>query len=166
MLLFWAGKSRSGPRSVLLLGDSIGVGLAAPLAREAVARHVAFTAAVKSGSTAGLWRARAAELVRRGQTVVVSLGTNDCKDPRSRACERFPDRARAIDELVRDRGGRTLWLVPTWVPWAATIRLGLREAGQVAQELGTDVPVAPDGIHPTPEGYRVLARRVAPLVMP
>jgi lysophospholipase L1-like esterase len=58
-----------------------------------------------------------------------------------------------------------LWLVPSWVPWAARIRLGLREGGAVAQELG-EVDTQPDGIHPTAEGYQQLANRIAPLVMP
>jgi hypothetical protein len=70
-----------GGTTMLLMGDSLSVGMTAPFQRLARAAGYTPVAATKSGTTISYWRPRVAEALAaaggRPATVLVSLGTND-----------------------------------------------------------------------------------------
>lgn len=121
----------------LILGDSIAVG---------IAHHRPDCVA-----EARVGRPSAAQRLPgvRAGVVVISLGSND-----------GGARAATLGHLRELRRGtlavRVLWVVPASPRAAAAVR-------QVAAEFGDDtldMTPGPDGIHPTPAGYRALARAV------
>jgi lysophospholipase L1-like esterase len=151
------------PARVLIVGDSIAVGLRPFLVEMMTDREV--TVDAKSGRTTpdGL-RALRFELERSApQAVVLNLGTNDGADPR----------------VFADRVAKALHTVPraACVVWPAIVRAPrkgaykqlnrvLRLAARRDHRLTVinyDRMVAKgtvalrDGVHPTPEGYRFLS---------
>lgn len=144
---------------VLVVGDSLGVGMRPVLAGLLPDRHVTWS--VRSGITTpqGMARLRGGLRFVQPQTVVISLGTNDGPDPR-----RFADRI-----------ARTLAAVPpgACVVWA-TIRRAPRKGAyrslnrvlRAAAEGDSRLTVVdwarradlglvrlPDGIHPDAAGF-------------
>lgn len=91
--------------SLLLEGDSLAVGAAAPLKQQLTARgwKVAVDAQVGRTTAQGLARLRGRDVLER--TLVISLGTND--DPHQAGA--FARRARAIVDLAGPRRC-VLWL--------------------------------------------------------
>jgi lysophospholipase L1-like esterase len=146
--------------SVLVVGDSLAVGIRPYLDSMLGDRDITWDA--KSGRTTpqGLLALRAALLEVTPQTVVISLGTNDGSDP-----GRFASRLH-----------RVLGAIPptACVVWPAIIRPPrkglfadldrvLRAEARLDRRLvvpGWDRAVArgsvvlPDGVHPDPAGYR------------
>lgn len=123
----------------LILGDSIAVG---------IAHHRPDCVA-----EARVGRASAAQRIPgvRAGVAVISLGSND-----------GGARDATVHHLRKLRRGtpavRVVWIVPANPRAAAAVR-------QVAAEFGDDtldLTPGPDGIHPTPAGYRALARAVRP----
>lgn len=155
--------ARADPNQVLIVGDSIAVGLQPFLVEMITDREVTFDA--KSGRTTpqGL-RALRFELERYApQAVVLNLGTNDGANP-----DVFAERvAKALRDVPRS----------TCVVWPAIVRAPrkgaykqlnrvLRDAARRDHRLTVlnydrmvakgSVPLR-DGVHPTPEGYRFLS---------
>jgi lysophospholipase L1-like esterase len=155
--------ARADPAQVLIVGDSIAVGLRPYLTEMITDREVTFDA--KSGRTTpqGL-RALRFELGRYApQAVVINLGTNDGSDPR----------------VFARRIGKALRAVPrsACVIWPAIVRARrkgayralnrvLRDAARRDRRLTVinwDRMVAKgtgalrDGVHPTQESYRFLS---------
>lgn len=121
----------------LILGDSIAVG---------IAQHRPDCVA-----EARVGRASAAQRVPgvRAGVVVISLGSND-----------GGARGATVEHLRRLRRGtlavQVIWIAPGNPRAAAAVR-------QVAAEFGDavlDMRPGPDGVHPTPAGYRALAHAV------
>jgi lysophospholipase L1-like esterase len=155
---------------VLVVGDSLAVGLRPYLGTMLEPSHVVWDA--RSGRTTpqGLPRLRARLRETRPQTVVLSLGTNDGTDPR-----RFADRIR-----------RALAAIPAgvcvvWVDLNRPPRKGrygglnrvLRDAARRDPRMavvGWDRAVLagrvrlPDGLHPDPAGFRLRSRLIADAV--
>jgi lysophospholipase L1-like esterase len=163
-------RSAPAPAEVLVVGDSLAVGIRRFLGPLLAGRHLTWS--VRSGITTpqGMQRLRAALRRAAPQTVVLSLGTNDGSDPR-----RFADRL-----------ARTLAMVPpgACVVWPAVhraVRKGAyrplnrvqRAAARADGRLtvvGWDRMVArgavalPDGVHPDERGFRTRGRVIAEAV--
>ena len=123
----------------LVLGDSIAVGLSSALAE----CRVDAKAGISSPSFADTHVARAG-----GDLVVISLGSNDGRGDTTAALERVRARITAAP--------RVLWLVPN--VGARTEVLAVA-AGHGDQVVDIRPFVGGDGVHPTENGYRELARR-------
>lgn len=155
----------SGP--VLVIGDSLAVGMRPALGTLLAPRTVTWE--VRSGRTTpqGLVRLRQALTTVTPATVVVSLGTNDGPDP-----ARFRDRLRRVLRLV-PADACVVW--PDIYrprrkgPYAAlnrVLRAETRHDPRLVvvgwQRLVHTHRVAlPDGLHPDPAGYDTRARLVA-----
>lgn len=160
-----SGRSSSLPRRVLLVGDSLAVGLAGPLEQAARADGAAFAATVKGGTTTRHWasgsqsaRLRAA-LELGPDLVLVCLGTNDAASGPSAY---RPDAA-ALVALLRADGRRVVWILPPILPAhfdAATVRATV--AGLGVDTFDSERLTIPrfDGIHATPAGYRYWAGEI------
>lgn len=124
---------------VLLTGDSIAVGTA-PAMRGKVPTRVQATVGI--GSRAGVARLRRDP----AKTVAVSLGANDADDD-----PRFERRV----ELALEGRLCVAWaLIPSRPRHNAALRRVARRDRRL--ELVAVHP-GPDGVHPTPAGYRALA---------
>jgi lysophospholipase L1-like esterase len=159
------GLTRPSPahaetRKVLVVGDSLAVGMRPYLGTMLVDSQVTWD--VRSGRTTptGMQRLRAHLRQETPQTVVISLGTNDGPDPArfasrvrrtlravpARACvvwasiNRPPRKGpyRALNGVLRDAARHDPRL--TVIDWDAAVTLG-----KVA---------LPDGLHPDPAGFR------------
>lgn len=147
----WTGKR------VLLLGDSLAVGLASQMGALASRNGASFVAQAKSGTTFVQWRSefRKALETYRPDVVVVSLGTNDAVSPSIEASKV------AMEQMAADAltfGARLIWAgLPVMAPRiqsvdamrAAIVGTGLPYYRAEAQ----DFPRAPDRIHFTGQGY-------------
>jgi lysophospholipase L1-like esterase len=150
------GSSQAMPRRVLLVGDSLAVGLTAPLSRLAEQSQVAFRGSGLSGSNVRQW-ARGATLPEllssfRPTHVLVSLGTND-------AAGGGVDVATLglLLSVIQGAGAVPLWVGPPRLPArlsADTVRSDIRRSGvRMFPSEEVDIAQASDGIHPTAEGY-------------
>ena len=126
----------------LILGDSIAVGT------QQFRTGCALQA--KVGITSRAWNSTYISYMPRAKSVIISLGSNDRADTRTKAQL----------QRIREKAGtdaQVFWIMPAVNPEAqAAIRL-------IAQEYGdTVLPIArlrSDGIHPTTVGYRQLAEK-------
>lgn len=147
---------------VLLVGDSLAAGLAAPLKKLVTADGATLATVGRVGTTIrqwarGGWLAEALAQAKPG-LVLVSLGTNDMETPGDRSAD-----IGAIVDRVRAAGAGLVWVEPPDMPT-------LRDRAQVRATLhatipaerlfpGPSVPIqrAKDRIHATPQGYADLA---------
>jgi lysophospholipase L1-like esterase len=125
----------------LILGDSIAKGLS-QIRKECVSY-------AQSGINSHDFNRRYYDRPKSAKTVVVSLGSNDYKGIRT--FEELDYLRHAIDS------DRVLWILPFSKP-------DVREAVmRVADNFGDDVleieDVSPDRVHPTPKGYKGLAKK-------
>lgn len=119
-----------------ILGDSIAVGVAQH-------RKDCSATAVVGVSSAGF---NVVGLID-APTVVISLGSNDGGDPTA-----------PLLKLRRRIAGRVIWILPNKALQRERI---VNIAGRFGDRI-IDIPaISPDGIHPTPAGYRQLAERIA-----
>ncbi len=158
----WAGPgvARADPAQVLIVGDSLAVGMRPFLSDMITDRQVTFD--VRAGWTTpqGMEALRMDLEQYAPQTIVISLGSNDGSDP----------------VVFADRVRRTLRAVPPFscVVWAAIIRPkrkgAYRELNRVLRDMARrddrltvidwDLMVKKgqvalrDGLHPTEDGYR------------
>lgn len=159
-----AGAGRR-PRSVLLVGDSLAVGLRTPLRAAMSRRGWDWHDATQGATTAGYWRSRLPELLRvhRPGLVLISVGTNDCRVEDSAACTAFRDLTENLAAQCDGAGARPLFLLPDWVPWSSRIAERLAE-GPDAISPTVAVALQSDHVHPTVAGYQAwsadLARRI------
>ncbi len=172
----WIGFSRtaspkpSSPERILLIGDSLAQGLAAPLRLRAQQSQIPFDALAKQSTRIDQW-AGSAELSAklasfRPTLVMVSLGTNDEAIPApsgagtSGAAAFVEAQRKALRRLlfqVGPLGTDVLWIAPPKLPHASN---GIR--AMLEEELGprlfhserVAIHQGPDRIHPTGEGYR------------
>lgn len=140
---------------LFLLGDSLAVGLTAPLRQLAVASEVQFASRAKEGTTIAAW---ASADVAENDVVLVSLGTNDMKlaDP---LLER-PKLDALLARLTKS-SKRVIWLLPPPMPFPDRGVLAMiDDASKVAKTAlmpSLDVDRGPDKIHPTGRGYAAWA---------
>lgn len=164
--------SRGGPKvtkesRVLVLGDSLAVGLG-PLIR-VLGRDEGITVdhLAKSGSRAQEWAQSPALALKLGQyrptLVLVSLGTNDTYA--GNAIQTQLPWAQRLAKLLRDAGAEVAWIGPPALPNPhggmradeAYLR-ALRGGGVVPDPAyfhseAMEIPRAPDNLHPSVRGY-------------
>jgi hypothetical protein len=150
--------------TMLLMGDSLSVGMTAPFQRLARAAGYTPVAATKSGTTISYWRPRVAEALAaaggRPATVLVSLGTNDsvmAKPTQQRAA------LAALIQAIVATGAALVWIGPPTMPARTTqgypmhlddtvamIKPAVEAAGgRYFDSRSLSIPRARDGIHPT-----------------
>lgn len=147
--------------TVLLVGDSLAVGLTYPMRQIAEARGLTFVADATTGTTARQW-VSSSRLVgdvqdHRPDIILISLGTNDARGNTTW----FAD---DVASLIGAAGGASVrWIGPPEMPFdMSIIRAALAASG---------VPVFPsetfayqraaDGIHMPPSGYAAWAQDIA-----
>jgi lysophospholipase L1-like esterase len=164
------GVAEADPAQVLVVGDSLAVGIR-PFLREMIAnREVTFDAKAGRTTPQGMEALRLELAQYAPQTVVISLGTNDGSDP----------------DVFADRVHRTLREVPpgACVVWPAIVRpprkgeyAALNRVLRAIARQDPRLTVVPwdrmvhkgtvrlrDGIHPTVAGYRFRAYVIAAAV--
>jgi lysophospholipase L1-like esterase len=150
---------------VLLVGDSLAVGLGPPL-RSAFTRAGAdFLALAKSGTTMTYWIAgapRASVEAALGSfsptLVLVSLGTNDSYGARSD--EQLRSDVAAVHALATSRGAEMAWILPPSLPKPDRVGPLVRQAGLHGFESSRLPLRQADGIHPSGRGYAGWAEHV------
>lgn len=173
--LMSAPRIRKGMR-VLLIGDSLAVGMSphfAALAKEAGAD---FKALAKSGTTLNAWSSSAelGALLKSYQPdlVLVSLGTNDSAIPGADApAKQRVQLDKLLDLLTTWPRAKDYGLGPEHVVWIGPPTLplpGSKAMTQMIQDSAgsglsprfhyfhserLQIPRGPDGIHPTARGY-------------
>jgi lysophospholipase L1-like esterase len=166
------GKLSRADAHVLLLGDSLAVGLAPELAKLAKRDSVDFAAEPKGGTSVCQWVEDSWLLPplkkHNANLLLLSLSANDYQ-------RNDPEHVRAsINELVRKAQGygvRVRWIAPPRMPF--------RDPNDVRQmwvdALGSepwfdgeelDIPRGPDHIHPTGPGYAAFALAVWSWLVP
>jgi lysophospholipase L1-like esterase len=152
--------------SVLLLGDSLGVGIAPHLAP--LVRSGRFEARVKVGrTTKGAVSALQGD-EKTYDAVLVSLGSNDALiDPST-----FADSIAKLVEGVRSDTNQLFWVVPPGFTYGTSkspsgveaFTAAMLAAGFDSQHLSSPVPPAPDDpmhLHLAPSGYKAFAKSIA-----
>ena len=159
--------------TVLLLGDSLGVGISAPLREQLDAAGLSLISQPHVGWTAKQTNnllTSSPELV--GDAVVYSLGSNDGAlfDPSSEA-----DSVRSLVDTARARGARRIvWIVPPNFALSSPPAPATTEKQQAFAALwpsdverlqGPTDLLGSDRIHLPPAGYRALAESVSALLL-
>ena len=145
-----------------LVGDSLAVGLGAPLRDELDARGMTLDVRAQGATVAPFW----ADQPMPPDTVatLVVLGTNDCLNE-SRFCMEFADNLVRLGDKIGQGGAEPVFVAMPPMPWEPAPRM---DAARIAMQDagGTYVPPPPfdvprsDGIHPTGEGYRLWAEYI------
>lgn len=152
------------PQRLLVIGDSLAVGLGPHLKADAAMDRVPYVAVeAKGGTAAHQWDYKIAGLLQQHKpdTVLVVLGTNDAAMPDPTVNRQ---RIKKIVGFVNDSGARLVWVgMPTLPP---------RLKADVVRDMITSTGVdyldsrqisferSPDGIHATPAGYAAWARAI------
>lgn len=166
LLLLLAGRSTaaSAPGRLLVVGDSLAVGLGPWLKAMALQSGFEYAAVdARVGTRADQWDAKVPGLLalHRPTLVLVSLGTNDAAmdDPTVNR-QRFQN----VVDAVRATGARPVWVGMPSLPQ----RLKADLVRQMIQATGVDYfdsrtvsfERTADGIHATPAGYSVWAKAI------
>lgn len=157
---------------VVLIGDSLAVGLARPLAAELKARGAELKVCARVSANAGQFTepggfgtlGLAALLSDFGpELVLVCLGTNDTA-PGSSVRDKLPARFALLRSRAEAAGARVVFLGPPALPWS---REPIYQAAAGARLLVAPViEQAPDRIHPTPAGSAAWAKHIAKELSP
>jgi hypothetical protein len=141
---------------MLLVGDSLAVGLSAPLKQLCSGSGLQFASMAKEGTTILAWSARD---FPQADITLVSLGTNDMRlsDPLS---ER--PKLDALLARLRSRSKRVVWLMPPPMPFPdrGVLKMILDATAAAGVEVMPSlegISRAPDKIHCTPAGYAAWA---------
>lgn len=163
-----SGLSAPEPERILLIGDSLAQGLAAPLRLRAQQAQIPFDALGKQSTRIDQW-AGSAELAKklasfRPTLVMVSLGTNDeAMGPGVVEAQRAALR-RLMQQLLDQPGLQNVgWIAPPSLPRQSNgIRAMLEEelGPQLFHSEKLDIPRQPDKLHPTSQGYVIWADEI------
>lgn len=163
-------KLLSGPRlhpgrsRLLLVGDSLAVGLAPHLKALSAEAGIAFDSLAKEGTRIDQWAnsQKLQEKLRSFQPtlVLVSLGTND-EYLSAGAPERQAPYLQALLRNIRALAPEVAWIGPPTLPKATNgvvemIRSGVPDSHYYPSE-NLDIARGPDAIHPTARGYAAWA---------
>jgi lysophospholipase L1-like esterase len=157
----WANGTGTFPvslagRTVLLVGDSMAEGIAAPLQRKVEAAGGRFIDGHERSSTIVWWQGSGKLRELLGQyhpdIVFIALGSNEI------FIEQPAERAPLIKEMVAELGARPAFWVgpPSWKPDTGLVHI-IDENFQPDHFYNSNdlkVPRAPDGKHPTAQGYQ------------
>jgi lysophospholipase L1-like esterase len=153
---------------VMLIGDSLGAGLDAPLRSDLPSLR--WESHTVTGATSSALNAyeRIGIKSRKPAAVLLSFGTNDAAATDAEFIRTFPARARAIVTDLHSAGVQVYWLEPPPMPLGgyAAIVAGIRASGAFVLEAPGSLPRASDGVHVTPEGNQRWARAIAAAVGP
>lgn len=128
----------------IVLGDSIAAGTARQMPD--------CTSYSVGGYSSWQWNQRYRGYGLKAHTVIISLGTNDTKQIPTRQELEYM-RSRVDAEVV-------YWIMPPIKPEKQKIVMEFaREYGDIVLPINRDL-LSSDRIHPTPDGYRDLARRI------
>lgn len=165
-----APAARADNRSVLVVGDSLAVGMKPFLGAMLPHRPLAWDAVTGRTTPVGLHRLRIDLRTMTPRTVVISLGTNDGPDP-----ARFADRLRRVMRSVPS-DACVVWASinrpPRKGPYRALNRVLDRAAQRDPRLAVVDWNTAvrtgrvflPDGLHPDAIGFRYRASLIAAAV--
>lgn len=141
---------KPGPgKRLLLLGDSLAVGLGTPLRTLATDARAEMVVMARQGTRIAQWAEAALPEV---DIALVSLGTNDMRLLQ-------PETEREVLALLVQRlhaaAGRVVWLAPPVMPFPDRgVRAMIAGAGvEVFPSLGLTIARGPDAVHPTAAGY-------------
>jgi lysophospholipase L1-like esterase len=160
-------RARANAHEVLVVGDSLAVGMEPFLGPMLAGRQITWDARSGRTTPTGLMRLRLDLRRVRPQTVVVSLGTNDGPDP-----ARFASRLRRLMAAV-PTDACVFWpsinRPPRKGPYQALNHVLRDEARRYPRLVVVDWNRAvvsrrvflPDGLHPDPAGFRVRARMIS-----
>lgn len=170
-----AAGSAGAPKKlarVVLVGDSLAVGLARPLAAELKPQGAELKVCARVAANAGQFTepggfgtlGLAALLADfKPELVLISLGTNDTA-PGSSVRDKLPARFALLRERIEAAGARVLFLGPPPLPWS---REPIYQAAADARLLvAPAVEQAPDHIHPTPAGAAAWAAHIRKELFP
>lgn len=146
---------RLAGRRVLLVGDSMGQGIAPFLQRKVEAAGGSFIGAPEQSSTIIWWQGsgklRALIAQHKPDIVFIALGSNELYTKDAEA------RAPVIRSMVAEIGSREAYWIgpPNWKPGSKLLAVIEEnfQAGHVYNSDRLDVPRGKDGKHPTLQGY-------------
>ncbi|MBD0372244.1 MAG: hypothetical protein ICV60_15485 [Pyrinomonadaceae bacterium] len=142
-------------RKVLLVGDSMGQGIAPFLQRKVEAAGGSFVGAPEQSSTIIWWQGsgklRALIAQHRPDSIFIALGSNELY------MKNAQERAPVIRAMLAEIGAREAYWIgpPTWKP-GSTLSPVIEEnfqSGHFYNSESLSVPRGKDGKHPTLEGY-------------
>ena len=143
---------------VLLVGDSLGVGMDRYFATLAKEAGMDYASNVQGSTTTAFWAKDqgpvAASVASFNPTLtLISLGTNDTKT--NYTLEQLDGHIRHLISIVSTRGGVPVWILQPSLPFADRGFTQLvRDTGiRVFESSRIDIPRGPDGIHATGLGY-------------
>ena len=164
----WCNPMRGGLGAVVdpltfLVGDSLAVGLGAPLTTE-FGGATNFKYAAKGGTTVAQWLSGSQSgqlteaLKLAPKRVLVSLGTNDTNGKIS--AEAMKTQVAALVAKIKAVGAEPIWLMPGKLPWSADQLVAAVSSAQVRViDPPADI-VKSDQIHPTGDGYKAWAKKI------
>ena len=156
---------------VLLIGDSLAVGMRPHFQSLAAEAGIPFEARAVGGTRVDQWidSNRLLEILRTFQPthVLISLGTNDAYTPL--VAHDVEEHARELVDIIQEAGAHPIWIgapdLPTPIPCSVPcpggmfdLRADTLEAIEDAAPYYFDstdyeIPRSPDRIHPTAAGY-------------
>lgn len=172
-------KLMSRPSRVLLIGDSLAVGMSDPFSKLASKSVHSFSGkGCKAGSAAGpsctsivgasvlYWSKDAAIqpvlAAYKPQVVLISLGTNDFQYGAA-AKPKVRDAINALVSKIKDSGATPVWIDPVSMPFEDTA--GVRESWKASgvpffDSSGLVYKRSKDGVHLTQDGYQDWASKI------
>lgn len=156
-----------------LVGDSLAVGLGAPLKAALAEKDITLDARGKGATITGGWLVFPELdqiLAKKPRAVFVSLGTNDCHFD-GKVCDAYPANIKKLAQKIRDAGAEPIFLSHPDMPWEASedglrrmqgVESAMRAAGTTFK--ATPMERAPDKIHVSPSGNKQWAKEIVEAV--
>ena len=158
----------SGTKRILLIGDSLGVGLKSGLFALANSQNIPFSSDTRNSTHISEWARQniagvgygwlAAALEKsKANIVFVSLGTNDTKVSGNTAEILLPNILKLVS-ICNSFGARVFWLLPPNMPWdTSELKKALISANVSTILAPENLERASDKVHSTPAGYNAWA---------
>lgn len=162
MRLIFAPRLKPGESRVLVIGDSLAVGLSPYLADMAKQERIGFSSLAIVGTRIDQWSDNAALKERltsfRPTIVLVSLGTNDEYLSGSDAVTRQQAALRRLVALLMTASPEhIIWIGPPTLPKPTNGIVAMLQDAVPSRDYfhseSLTIPRGPDGIHPTARGY-------------